>query len=234
MGKIRLLYGRARRIHQTEGFIELARHTIEFILLRSFQYRHYYLMEDSLENTRNLKEADLMPQVDDLMFKIVTSSREADELEARGYEFRSCFYSFDDRKALDNGAIASCVFVGKELASIGWMALSQQAADCLNEPPVKVDFSSGRDALVGTIWTNPKYRRMGIRVYRVFKLRQYLCDRGIATNRACVPKGNVAALASGAKIGDSIYGKGRLIKILWWKSWREKRLTPRHAERITV
>ena len=218
------LFSRAKQIYRNEGLISLLRRTFLFLAYCLLEYHRYYLTEHSQENIQQLKEADFMPKVDDFNFKIVTSSQEADELEAHGYEFRSYPHGFDDRKALDSGAIATCIFIGRELAAIGWVALAQEAMDSLNERPMKVDFS-GEEALIGAVWTNPKYRRMGFRTYRVFKLRQFLLDKGIATTRGYATKGNIAALVSGARSGLSIYAEGRHLRILWWKSWKEKPLT---------
>jgi len=229
MGCIADHYDRAKQIYLTEGLVSLLRRGFRFLVYCLIEYRSYYLTEHGHENIQQLKEADFMPKVDDFTFKIVTSSQEADELEAHGYEFRSYPHGFDDRKALDSGAIASCIFVGRELAAIGWVALAQEAMDSLNERPMKVDFS-GEDALIGAVWTNPKYRRMGFRAYRVFKLRQFLLDKGIATTRGYSTKGNIAALVSGTRIGDIVYAEGRYLRILWWKSWRERPMSAEEQE----
>jgi len=202
----------------------MLRRAFLFLAYCLLEYRSYYLTEHSHENIQQLKEADFMPKVNDFTFKIVTSSQEADELEAHGYEFRSYPHGFDDRKALDSGAIAFCIFVGGDLASVGWTATTQYAKDSFDQSRFKGDFS-GEDAFIGAVWTNPKYRRMGFRTYRVFKIRQFLLDKGIATTRGCVTKGNIAGLVSGIRIGDSIYAEGHYLRILWWKSWKEKPLT---------
>ena len=219
------LFERAKQIYQTQGLLSMLRRAFLFLAYCLLEYRSYYLTEHSHENIQQLKEADFIPKVDDITFKMVTSSQEADELGANGYEFSSYPRGFDDRKALDSGAIASCIFVGRELAAIGWVALVQEAMDSLNERPMKVDFS-GEDAFIGAVWTNPKYRRMGFRTYRVFKLRQFLLDKGITTTKGCVTKGNIAGLVSGARIGDSIYAEGHYLRILWWKFWKEEPLPP--------
>jgi len=37
-----------------------------------------------------------------------------------------------------------------------------------------------------------------------------------------VEKGNLASLKGLPKAGGRVYGEGRYLKILWWKSWKEK------------
>ena len=224
MSNVATLLARAKQIHGSEGWVSLVRRGFTFVLHQLYEYRTYYLTEYKMENSRRLNEADLMPRIRDLSFKAVNGNREADELEAEGYEFRSYATNFDARRALDMGAIAFCVFAGRQLAAMGWAALTQQAFNSLNERPIKIDFSN-RDAFIGAIWTSPKYRRMGLRTYRTFKLRQYLLDRGIVMTRGPIAKDNIPALMGLAKIDITIYGEGRYLKILWWKSWKEIPLT---------
>jgi hypothetical protein len=218
---------RARQIYQAEGLIPLVRRGFAFLLYHIFEYRAYYLTEYNLENLRQLNEANFMPRMDDFAIRIVTSNQEADALEANGLEFASASggFRFDARRALDSGAIAFCTYVGKELATIGWVALTQQAMDSLNERPMRVDFSKG-ESFTGNIWTNPKYRRMGLRLYRMYKKRQFLAEKGIRATRGYAAKRNVDAVRGIGRIDSTVYGEGRYLRVLWWKSWKEKPLTP--------
>jgi hypothetical protein len=81
-----------------------------------------------------------MPKIDDFALKIVSTNEEADELEAQGLEFRS--QVLNARKRLDKGAIAFCIFVGKELANVSWVAMTLEAKNSLGQPPFRVDFSN--------------------------------------------------------------------------------------------
>jgi hypothetical protein len=223
MSNVTTIMARAKQIHGSEGWVSLVRRGFTFMLYQLYEYRTYYLTEYKMENSRSLNEADFMPRIRDFSFKTVNGNQEADELEAEGYEFRSYATNFDARRALDMGAIAFCVFAGRQLAAMGWAALSQRAFDSLNERPIKIDFSN-RDAFIGGIWTSPRYRRMGLRTYRTFKLRQYLLDKGIAMTRGPIAKENIPALMGLAKLDITIYGEGRYLRVLWWKSWKEKPL----------
>ena len=224
--KLTSLFSRAKQIYQNEGVESLVRRGFAFMLYPLFEYRAYYLTGYNLENLRQLNEADFMPRVDDLTIRIVTSNQEADALEADGLEFASASgdFSFDMRRALDSGAIAFCTYVGKELAAIGWVALTKQAMDSLNERPMRVDFSKG-ESFTGNIWTNPKYRRMGLRLYRTYKKREFLADKGIKITLGYAAKRNVGAVRGIVRIDSTVYGEGRYLRILWWKSWKEKPLT---------
>ena len=217
-----VLLRRTKRILETEGLLALMRRGLASVTCRFFVYRVYYLSEFELENARRWREEDFLPQLEGLVFRIVTTNLEADELEKEGLEFRSYPYDIDARKALDKGAMALCIFVGSELGTIGWVALTPQAMEGLKEPPLKVDFS--RDALAAPVWTNPKYRRMGLRRYRTFKLRKFLLERGVAVTRGPIAKGNLVSVRALSKIDSRIYGEGRYLKLLWWTSWKEKPL----------
>ena len=124
MDNIRFLFKRAKRIHQTEGLGSLLRRGMAYVGKRFFEYRTYYLTARTLDGSREAEETFLMPQVTNLTFRMVSTNKEADELEADGYEFRAHPHFIDGRKALDAGAIACCLFVGRELVSSGWVALN--------------------------------------------------------------------------------------------------------------
>ena len=218
------LFTRAVQTYRSEGLRSVLWRGLRFISSRFIEYRTYYLTEHTPGADDEAGEDDVVPRVEGVTFTMVTSSEEAQRLEATGYGFRFHPHGFDDRKALERGAVASCVFVGPELAAVGWCALTQRAMDTLDEPPMKVDFSGG-DAFIGTVWTKPRYRRMGLRTYRVTMLRRFLLERGVKKTRGCVARGNSPALSSGASVGDSVYAEGRYLRVLWWKWWQERPLT---------
>ena len=224
------LFRRVRQIHQTEGLISLLRQGLAFLVGRLFEHRTYYLYAHFAENDREYSELDFMPAVDNLAYRVVYSNQEADELEGQGLEFRS--QVVNAREALDRGAIAFCIFVGKELANIGWLAVTQQAKDVLNEPPYKVDFS-GNEACATAVWTNPKYRRIGLRAYGSLKRSHFMLEKGLHTSRGATSKGNIASREAATKLGSRVYAEGRLLRVLWWKSWRESPLAPDEAVRRT-
>jgi len=190
------------------------------VLGRFFHYETYYIVEYDL--SKDWLEADFLPRIEDFTLKIVTTNQEADELGAQGLEFRS--YVINARERLDKGAIAFCIFVGQELAYIAWLAMSQQAKDVLDEPPFRVNFSDN-EACWGGLWTSPQYRRMGLGTYGAFKRMQFMRERGKVIVRGAVAKDNVASLTMGTTHGQKRPVEARYLRILWWKSWKEKPLT---------
>ena len=211
--------GRARRILRTEGFLALLRSALRLLARGVLQYETYYLYQQPTEHARMMKEADVMPKIPDFTFEVVATNEEADELEASGLEIRS--YARNTRQRLDREAVAFCLFVGHELSNISWLATTQAAMDSLNEPPVKVSFSSS-EAYRGGIWTNPKYRRMRFSQYSLLKKLEYLDERGIRTSRVVISKRNVTSQEGQMAFAPVKYGEGRYLRVLGARFWRER------------
>jgi len=226
------LLRRMRRIYKTEGVTYLLVAGFRFMAGLLFKYQTFHLIEHTLEQTRHLDEKDFLPKTDHLEWKVVATNQEADELEAEGFEFRSYAYFFSARKALDKGAMATCIFVDRELAHIGWLAMTEEAKNSLNEPPIRVDFSK-KEAYSGGVWTNPKYRKLGLHTYGNLKRNLFLAENGATRMYGQIARRNTASLRVTTKFNPAVYGEGRYLKILWWKSWREKPLTPQRAEGIS-
>lgn len=209
---------RARLIYAAEGIASLARRGLAFGLGMVFFRKVYYVYADPVARIQAPGEADFKPKVDDYVSKVVTSNEEADELEAQGFEFRSQVAGA--AKRLDKGAMALCTFVGRELACIEWLAMTQPAHDSLGEPPYSVRFSHN-EAFSGGLWTNPRYRRLGLRRYSSFKALGLLQENGIETTRTAIAKDNVAAQTSRPAFLPGPCAEGRYLRILWWRSWKE-------------
>jgi len=228
MNRLKGLFRRSASIYQTEGPLPLVKQATAYAVRRLFRYETYYLYESDSSTYRRSIDTDFVLKVDGLSFRVIQTNEEADELEAQGFQFRE--HAGDARRKLNNGAIAFCVFVGHELGNMGWLCTTKQAKDSLNEPPPEVDFSKG-EAWAGGAWTNPKYRRMGLHTYCGLKRDEWWLQKGIVKSKWAVAKTNVASLTAESRTGSVIYGEGRLIKVLWWKSWRESRLTPQEQNR---
>ncbi len=219
ISRFTVLFGRAKHVLQTEGLVPLLRRGYAFLLGYFLRYENYYLYEYRLDER---SEADFMPSNQDFTFKIVSTKEQADGLVADGFEFRSSDGSQIER--LGKGAIAVCVFVGRELAHIGWVAMNEEAKKSIIDIPFQVDFPDNK-AFAGGVWTNPKYRRIGFHTYSFFKRLQFLKERGIIVAQGVVATSNIAPQRVNAKFNSKIYAEARYLKILWWKSWKEKPLT---------
>ncbi|MBE9500915.1 MAG: hypothetical protein IMY87_00580 [Chloroflexi bacterium] len=163
-----------------------------------------------------------MPKIKNFTCKIVSTNQEADELAAEGFEFRSQVTGATEK--LDKGAVALCIFVEKELGHICWFAFTEEAKKMVDLLPYKVDFANN-EACVGGAWTSQEYRRIGLNKYRSFKDSQFLTNRGIVTARYSIASTNIASQRSLDKFTNKKYAEARYLRILGWKSWKEKPLT---------
>ncbi len=222
MADVTRLLARAKHVYRTEGWASLLRRALLFALQLLFVHRVYYLYASVLEHDQSLRDASLTPPFDDVSHIILSTNEEVDDLEARGYEFRSIVH--DARARLDAGARASCVFVGKELANIVWVAMTQQARNSLKGPPFRVDFAA-RECWSGNAWANPKYRRAGLFSYNDIKSRRQQYEQGICVSKWAVGKNNTPTKRISSRIGARVSAEGRLLRILWWKSWIETPLS---------
>jgi len=222
MNILTIRLSRAKQIFQTEGLIPLLKRGIPFVLGRFVRYRTYYLYEHTPSSARNLNEADFMPKIDNFTFEIISTNQEADELEDKGLEFRS--QVVNARESLDKGAIAFCIFIGPELAHIGWVAMTEESKRDIDPLPYRVDFGDGQACTGGTV-TTPKYRGKSLMTYGYWKRFQYIGGKGVSISRNAVNTSNIASRKVHAKFNPKIYAQARYLRILWWAFWKETPLT---------
>ena len=216
------LFIRARIILKTEGITSLIVKVFVFVAKHIFSYETYYITMRSLQN-QTISKDDLIPDVADLTFKVITSNKEADELVAGGFEdFRS--YQLNARQALEKGTIAFCLFVGTEVGYLTWLARSRDSQKIFNERPYQVDFDNSEACSVGAR-TVPKYRRKGLKSYGCLLRDEAAREMGIVTLRGIIATSNTANLRANARLADRvsqrITGRAHYLKFLWLKSWKE-------------
>lgn len=219
MRRLSELFRRAGEILRTEGFISLVRRAFGVVKLYFWARDTYYLYEHPLLEK---EEADFMPVAQNVTANIVFSNDEADVLAAEGFEFRSRF--INARRMLDNGAVALCIFVGKEIAHITWLAMTKEAKNTFDSLPYEVDFLN-KEACTGGTFTIPKYRGLGLMGYGIFKKFQLLRELGIERVRHAVRVDNMASRKPYERFNHKIYAKARYLRILRWRLWKELPLT---------
>jgi signal peptidase I len=219
-GKNRLavLYTEAGHILRTEGSMALLKRGATFLswrvkrlARRAFEYRVVYLYEHTIKER---PETDFLPAMQNYTLKIVATNQEADELAKNGFQDLRKHWR-TARQGLEAGGIAFCVFVGRELAHIGWVAMSYKAKNTCDSLPYRVGFSSG-EACTGGSWTWPKYRGKGLMKYIYFKRFQYLLEKGIKTSRNAVEVTNIASQKVHARFNPRIYARARYLRLGKW------------------
>jgi hypothetical protein len=222
-----MILARVRYIFETEGVTSLLRrvfiYVITYLPRRLFQHETYFLYEHTLTK-RN--EADFMPKIQNFACHIVFTNQQIGELVKDGFDdIRR--YGFHARRRLDKGAIAFCIFIGPDLANIGWIATTKDAKSGCDPLPYRVDFSNDQ-ACTGGTFTIEKYRGKGLMAYGYYKRLEFLRERGFKISRNAVAFKNIASQKVHAKFKPKIYAKASYLKILWWRSWRE---TPHNRNR---
>lgn len=205
----------ALRAFRREGFVPalrlLFKDAFRFLTNYIFNYERYYLYEHTIENRDASKFLLKIQKID---FYILASNKEAKKLTKYGEDFRD--YIYGARRSLDKGAIAFCFFVDRELAHIGWVALTEEAKQTFEAVPYQVDFSN-KEACTGGTLTLPKYRGKGLMTYGYYKRFQFLLENGIRISRNAVKSDNHISQRVHAKFHPKIYGEARFIRFLKWK-----------------
>ena len=213
---LRQKYQAGKYILQKEGLLPLVTEVIRLLRRCVFVHERYYLYEMFLNKPMKFEPT---PKIQNFVFEIVPTNQRLDELVAQGFDFG--IHGIRAREKLDKGALMFCIFIGKKLASIHWAATTQEAMNVQIKIPYKVDFSNS-EAYLGWVETNPQYRRLGLSMYVILEKLKLLKTMGKTTGKCIAEKCNLASQKLTIKAGGRLYGKGRYLKILWWKSWKEK------------
>jgi hypothetical protein len=212
------MFAKIKDIVDREGFTGLLHRGLTLPGRRQWlgmRYEERYYYERTI---KELNPLAFMPSRRDFTLHVVRTSQQADALEADGYEFRS--YQTKASKGLDIGAIAFCIFVGRELANIGWIALTEEAKPYVDDWPYKVDFAN-KEACGGATLTIPKYRGYGFFKYQHYEKYEFLRQMGVVKSRFSVGIYNTASNNAQAKFEGRIYAKARYLRILGFESWKE-------------
>jgi hypothetical protein len=205
---------KAGYLYRTEGLMSLVRQGFAFIFKFFYRSKWYYIIEHT---PQNLQENDFLPDLHGFTFRLIENK----DLSADDPQTTYLYEQVPDaRERLEAGAVAFCVFLGNSLASLGWVAFTEKAHKSLFQPPYLVDFNRGQ-ASTGGGWTSPRFRGKGLAKYVYYKRLEYIWNKGKNLSRAAVITGNIASLKMHANFSQTIIAKGRELKVLWIKSWKE-------------
>jgi hypothetical protein len=214
---LRQKYKRGRYILQKEGLFAFSVKGVRFLRRCVFIHERYDMYELTLNEPMKFEPTS---KIQNPVFEIILTSQGFKELVAKGFELG--IHGFGARETLGNGAIMSCVFVGKELACVHWAAANRESINTLvNKIVYRIGFLDN-EAYLGWVETNPQYRRLGLSMYVILEKLKLLKTMGKTTGKCIAEKGNLASQKLTIKAGGRLYGKGRYLKILWWSSWEER------------
>jgi GNAT superfamily N-acetyltransferase len=146
------------------------------------------------------------PPLENLHLRIVESREDALKLAAEGFENILEAVPEAERK-LGRGAVAACAFLGRELASIDWMALSGRSKRAVDSFPYPADFDT-IDSCTGGAVTMPHLRGKGIAAYRFSVQVSYLHSRGRRTCYNAISVDNIPSQRTVERYGatfDAVY-----------------------------
>ena len=184
-----------------------------------FCYQNIYVYEMPLNEPIT---AETNPRIENFNLKIVLTRQQLDELVASGYRLGAVIIGAE--RKLDKGAMMFCTFIDKALAAIYWVAVTDDAKNSIAKILYPVDFSSG-EAYLGWSETKPQYRRMRLSRYTYSEVKRFLADMGKTKAKGFIEKRNFPSGKGAAKVSGRVYAEARYIKILWWKSLKERPVT---------
>ncbi len=216
------LMARAARLLKTEGVRGLMLGIARFgsaLVQRAFWWGRFNVSEFVLTEFGDMSQT---PPVAGLEVHVVECEDDAGRLARGGYEdFRLAIGA--SRRRLESGVVAFCVYVGSEVAHIGWVALSEQAKPSVDPLPYKVVFDDG-EACTGGTFTMPKFRGRNLMACGYYERFGYLRERGYVSSRNAVAVTNVASQKAHARFTPTVHGVGRYTKLLWRTLWKEETL----------
>jgi len=228
MYSFRSLFNKTTIVYLTEGLPTALKRGLSFIVEHIFWYNEYYILERPYTEDSYDPEP-YKPDIPELSSVFITSIQQADEIARVCEDFRKYFIKAN--KMLTDGAVASCVYVGKEIAFVGWVATTEAAKKAFNNVPYRVDFANN-EACTGNVFTIPKFRRKGIKKYGTFLRLNYMHQAGVVRSKSIVKTNNITSLKASNIKGNSIIAQARHIRFLFWDSWKETLLNIQVADAI--
>lgn len=214
----KMILKRVIKLHNNEGLLSVIRRSLRYIFRNVFSYETYYLLKRTVQDVES-KPKKKIDFVNELTTKSIKSNAQADEIAKEFEDFRP--YYINAHRILDTGGIAYCLYVGKEVANIGWIAITEVAKKAMADIPMHVDFDN-KEAYLGYSYTVPKYRRRGLRYYHMLLRHQTLKEMGIETRRAAIRTNNYASLIAAKDIPSRmVYAKARYLRFMGLRFWKE-------------
>jgi len=192
----------AVRVVRDEGWIALfvrAARFSRYLLGRTFRVERVYVCRFDLAGLESWPRPTVPRGVE---VWVVASNDDAEVLARQGFEdVRELILRAE--RSLDAGCVALCIYHGRRLAHVGWVACSARAKERIDDVPYAVDFAHG-EACTGGVFTFSEYRGRGLMPYS-FRLRlEYLARTGRLASLAVVDRANTASLRAMSRVGPFV------------------------------
>jgi hypothetical protein len=206
----------ALKVLNKEGPVCLFRKSIVFLRTQICSHEIFYLM---VHEITALDVNQYLPRIPDYEIRFLSAPKDAFDMLTYGYDIYSRPF-FNTLERLTAGAVAFCVLIDKDVAHVGWIALSEEAKKTIDPNPFVVDFRH-REACTGGTMTLPKYEGLGLMTFGYFKRIEYLYNNGFRFFRSSVGIKNTASLKVHAKFNAHIYAVLHHYTVIGMSFWRK-------------
>jgi hypothetical protein len=185
------------------------------LINNTFTFRTYYLFERVLNET---DIGEFMPKENDLSLKIIYEPSELDRLRTEGFDLSFCKDIQHLRNWLSKGIILFCIFAGKELTHMSWLALEN---DIIIDPFFK-KIPRLNAGYIGPCDTSHAYRGLGLYPFVLSQICKFLKENGKSKAMISTSKSNFASVRGITKAGFHVCSEGYHLKLGNWELWNEK------------
>ena len=206
--KIAMKLKKCKRLIKEEGLFMF----IKKIFSIFFRCRTYHIYEKLIGDGRIISRHRLQ----NYTLKIIHTLKELNKLEKDGYNLEL----MNLRKKVKKGALPFCVFSGKNLVHVTWVATNETSKKEIDRIPFAVNFQRG-EVCTGGSFTDPLHRGKGLLNYTYSYIFPYLAKNGFSKIKFSVHENNIASQKAHAKFNPIIVGKGYYLKIFCLDIWKE-------------
>lgn len=203
---------RAWRFARREGPAALAWTAVRRYIA---DYRTFLLYEYDHESEA-CRRLPPLPEGFDEYF--VRGNDDADILATERDDFRDLVPAA--RRALDAGAVALCLYHGRDVAHVGWLATTQEARRSLDPLAFEVRFDQA-ESWLGAVYTVPQFRNLGLLTYSALRRFAWVREAGFHLSRSAVETDNAASNRVQMRFDPRVYATAHLLKVCGRRRWSE-------------
>jgi hypothetical protein len=203
---------RARQVVESEGLRALCQTVVRRYVA---DCRRFYLYE---HHHRHWPEGAFLPHIEQFEERFISSNEVADEVASEFQDLRQVVEN--GRRGLESGAVAFCVYAGRDVAHVAWLATSERARRAVDHLGYVVHFDDG-EAWTGAAYTVPAYRGRGLLAYGCQRRFEYLLRRGCSVSRGAVEMSNDASHRATMRFEPRVYAIGRQWRLCGKRWWRQ-------------
>jgi hypothetical protein len=203
--KIKELSGVVGFNFRNGGIIYFLKKSISFVSLMAYSNTKAYVFEMEVSD----KKFNFLPKINDVTLKVLTRVDQYDDLLQEGFDL----YSLIDREWITEGTIPFCVFVGRELAHVTWVASNAKAKKNIESSPFPINYGQF-EVVSGGSKTSPKYLRKGLYLYVYSEMLKTLRRWGKKKIKFTISENNIASRRALEKFEPKIIGEIKILILL--------------------